>query len=306
MTTEELEIHPSRQRGSSQTIIEHGGGDERKLAAGYGRALFGLALVGVAWWLLVVPLLVGRGAAVALVAGGLWWALTRLHVERLTRAIYTGLVALSVGVAVFVWGALDRAWWPVWWSWGNGRMPLWLGSWRINLPAWAVWFRAFAIIGPSLAWWLSWRFVIWRYRVEIVAPTASSVPVQQARASSVRTPRGAPVRFRDPDEQPPPVIVQRPVKPVPYQSSGTLIHDVLVTESGGEIGRDQLLDMIAVQPQVGFSWRTWRTRGWTRSEWDAAMELLTEMGMVTTPTPGQTTELQVPVDIAEAAVERLI
>lgn len=306
MTAEELELHPGRQRGSSQTVIEHGGGDERRMAAGYGRALFWLALVGVAWWLLCVPLLLGRGAAVLAVGGGLWWLLGFVGVETVTRYIYTGLAALSVAVAVFVWGWLDRAWWPVWWSWGGGLMPVWLGNWRINLPAWFVFLRAFAIIGPSVAWWLSFRLVRWRYTIEIVSPTASSVPVQQARASSIRTPRGAPVRFVDPDSEPPPVIVQQPIKPVPYQSNGTLVYDVLATESGAEIGKAKVLAMLAVQPEVGFSLNTWKERGWTRSEWEAAMELLQEMDFITTPTRGQLTELLVPVDIAEYAIERLV
>jgi hypothetical protein len=312
--TEELEIHPSRQRGSSQTVIEHGGGaDEQRTASRYGRALFVQRIGTLAWWMLPVPVLAGRGLVVALAAFYAWRKLRPLDsadaLDAAARAFWCAVAGGAAYVLVFVVGALDRAWYPVWWSWGAGRMPVWLGNWRINLPAWFVWLRAFLIIAPPLAWDASYRFVAWRFVVEIVSPTASSVPVQQARASSVQTPRGAPVRFRDPDDEPAPVIVQQPVRPVPFQANGQLVHDVLTTASGAQIGKDRLLSMLDAQDHgspAGFSWRTWHRRGWSRTEWEAALELLGEMQLITAPKPGQTTALQVPVDIAEDAVSRLV
>jgi hypothetical protein len=70
------------------------------------------------------------------------------------------------------------------------------------LPQWFIIVRMFLLIAPPMAWDNSFRFVSWRQILEIIAPTASSVPVQPIRPSGITAPRGAPIEYLDADVEP--------------------------------------------------------------------------------------------------------
>ena len=106
-------------------------------------------------------------------------------------------------------------------------------------------------------------------------------------------------------EAPPQVTVQ-PIRPVPYNApKASLVLDVLQSPTGKQIGADDVLDMLEAQPAAGLSWRTWHSRNWTRSDWEAALEILEAQGLVTPRQSGRATALTVSVDDAMDAIERL-
>ena len=204
MTIDDIDIH-QRGRGSSQINIEQTKpGEEQRITTKYARALFWQRVASIAWWMLVAPPLLGRYVVVAIVAVALWIWLKPHEAARLKDQLigcaWVAIGAALVGVAIAL-GVLDAAWYPVWWGWHNGLMPLTVGGATVNLPAWFVWFRAFLIIAPPLAWDNSFRLASWRFVVEIVQPSASNPPVQPMRASSITHPRGSPVVPMDQDQE---------------------------------------------------------------------------------------------------------
>ena len=298
--TEELEIQPTRQSGSAQTIIERGlGKDEQATVWSYGTALFRFRLLEVAWWMIPVPILFGRWLVVAATAFFLWRFLQPMK-QRDDKVLALFWILLGVG-AVIGLVVLDAVpWYPIRWGWRDGRMPLTLGQWTVNLPQWFLILRVFLLVAPTLAWYSSVRFVKWRYRLETVAPTASGVPIQQARASSVKPPSGSPVHFIDPDADPPPVINYEPVRPVPFRAAPKAKRvPLLETRSGATIEGDMVLEMLEWQrTNAGFAYLTWKGRGWTRSQWKTACEWLAEWDLITQPVKGQSAKLLVSVDDA--------
>ena len=103
-----------------------------------------------------------------------------------------------------------------------------------------------------------------------------------------------------------PQVTVQPIRPVPFNApKAALTLDVLMTPSGKEIGVDDVLDMLEAQPAAGLSWRTWHARNWTRSDWEAALEILESQGLVTPRQSGRTTTLTVSPDDAMDAIERL-
>ena len=204
MTIDDIDLH-QRGRGSSQINIEQTKpGEEQRITTKYARALFWQRVASIAWWMLVAPPLLGRYVVVAIVAVALWLWLKPHEAARLKDQLigcaWVAIGAALVGVAIAL-GVLDAAWYPVWWGWHNGLMPLTVGGATVNLPAWFVWFRAFLIIAPPLAWDNSFRLASWRFVVEIVQPSASNPPVQPMRASSITHPRGSPVVPMDQDQE---------------------------------------------------------------------------------------------------------
>ena len=299
------------KRDSTQTVIEHGGGrDEQAVAASYGRALFILRLIGVAWWMMPVPVLFGRWLVVGVVifyASKLCRPFDVRYPNYTKFGIYWVIVCGTIAVALVATGALDKLWYPIWWRYRDGQILLQIGSIYVRLPLWVMLLRAFLLVAPTLAWDASYRFVAWRFITEIISPTASSVPIQQARASSVKPPRGSTVVFLDPDSEPPQVIEMQPARIVPMRTQTNALRvPVLTTASGDDIETDKLLDMLEAQRTGdGFAYDTWRNRNWTRSRWKTALDLLVQLGLITTPARGQTTRLLTSVDDALDIVEGL-
>ena len=152
-----------------------------------------------------VPILFGRWLAVFATAF-LLWRIIRPEDEHDLKdaalAVFWVVFGTGAAATLVILGALDGYWYPIWWTGQRGALLLRVGDIFIHLPQWFMLIRVFLLIAPPIAWYASVRPVKWRYSVEIYAPTASSVPIQQARASSVQFPAGAPVRFADPDADP--------------------------------------------------------------------------------------------------------
>ena len=197
------------------------------------------------------------------------------------------------------WGALvvlalamlpDEAmrWWP--WGWQASRASWWGLRWPA---AWAHWrgvlvVRVVLVAAVWRAWGVTWD-VSQRLLRELWTPTLSGATYNATDPAAVSIP-GVVNPYQPPE--PAPIVEVRPVQPVPFHTNGTLVRDVVRTASGAEIGKARLLAMLEAQESgVGFSWRVWHRRRWTRTEWETAMAALEELGLVTPRKPGQTTRL---------------
>jgi hypothetical protein len=125
----------TRPRTSVQVVSERGGGkDERKSIDDYAHDLFRYRIITLAWLMFVAPALAGRYIVPPLLAAALWFALVTVPKQRdgLTRR----QIRVRIGVIVAagfgtLWlvdtGALEHVWYPVYWGWRNGTMPLTIG-----------------------------------------------------------------------------------------------------------------------------------------------------------------------------------
>ena len=296
------------KRDSTQNISERiDSKDEQSIAYSYGTSLFRINLVSIFYWMCPQPILIGRWLFVAVV---IFLAVKYIRPSEeyaIKYKLYIVLVCGFIAVGLVSVGLLDLLWYPVFWSWRDDSLLLQIGSKIVYLPLWFLWVRAFLIIAPPLAWDRSFRFVVRRFVTEILFPTASSPPIQQARASSILPMRGSPVVMVDPDVPPAQVIEYQPARIVPMRVQPNAVQiQQLVTASGESIDKDKVLDMIESQiANIGFAYDTWRNRGWTRARWDAAMSILEGSGIVKQRARGQATAMLISVDDALDVIERL-
>jgi len=248
-------------------------------------------------WALVVyiPLLTERG--ILALAG---WLNIEVDVDRVSMLC---LSLLTFAVVALAPDAL-LSWWPFpgQQSRASWRGLLWPARWPGAIPL-IILLRVVPVVAALRAWREVW-YLDQRQRQETITPTISSVAYEQANPGSVEIPGVYnPHRPAEPQR-----VTINQIKPVPFRSQGNaqLVYDMLQAPSGGQVGKDKVLAMLEAQDAGrGFSWRTWRREGWTRSEWNAAMEILTDMGIITPPVSGQTTRLMRPEDDVLAEVERL-
>jgi hypothetical protein len=190
----EVIIPTGGKRDSTQTILaQEGGAKEGKTILKNAWSLFWSRVILLGWLLIVLPVLAGRLYLVVVVfVVAMRLAKPLIWLER------TGVAMLAAAIAFW---AVDHSWvpwYPVSWGWGGGRMPLTIGTWTVNLADWFIWPRLFLALAPPFAVEGSFRFAAWRWMIELINPAASSVPINAGLASSVQTPRGAPIRYIDP------------------------------------------------------------------------------------------------------------
>jgi len=187
------------------------------------------------------------------------------------------------------------------------RSTWWGLRWPSDFPALmrgVILIRAVFVAALWSAWPQTW-YLIQRLRREIMVPTASGIVYESASPADIDVP-GAWNPHRAPTAAP--QVTVNPVRPVPYNApQAALTLDVLQSPTGKQIGAGDVLDMLEAQDVgAGFGWRVWHSCGWTRSDWDAAMEVLEGQGLITQRVSGQTTRLIGSVDDALDAIERLV
>jgi len=289
--------------GPGQRTTERvGGWDEILIAIRNTIALMIMAGV-TAPLVALATLIVGPWALVVLIPAGIEavarWFEPDIIMERASKAAW--------GVTVLVFLALvpERAlaWWP--WSWQVNRSTSWGLLWPAEFPGLMraiIALRIVPVIAVARAIPQTW-YLAQRLRREIMAPTASGAAYESASLANIDIPN-AYNPHRLPGEAP--QVTVNPVRPVPFNApKAALTLDVLMTPTGKRIGADDVLDMLDAQPAAGLSWRTWHSRNWTRSDWEAALEILEAQGLVTPRQSGRTTALTVSVDDAMDAIERL-
>lgn len=255
-------------------------------------ALWVPALAGPWCLVIYVPLIIERAA----LAAGHW---LRVEVE-VDRWSLVAIAALVI-VALVMLPEAALSWWPFRWqidraSWHWLRMhPLW------------VLLRAVAIVAPLVAW-REEAYLTDRQRRETVLPTSSSPAFETAPLHTISAPGLWPL-VHDPEAPAEPQAAQV-VRPVPLRTRAHPVARVQAPD-GRTIEHSRLVEMLEAQiddnsrQPAGFSWRAWR-RYWKRTDWEIALAVLVEMGIITEPQSGQTTRLQMSAEDALEAVWELV
>ena len=273
------------------------------------------ALAGVTAPLLALAtLVVGPWSLVVLVPAGIeavsrWFYVPEPDDEPDDDGSVTRANKAALGAVVLVVLAVAPEWCLSWWPWGwqVDRSTSWGLLWPPGHPGWIkalLVVRIVPVVAFAMAWPQTWHLAQ-RLRREIHVPTASGAAYESASLADIDIPGTYnPHRSKDAAPQ----VTVNPVRPVPFNApKAALTLDVLMSPTGKQVGQGKLLRMLEAQHvDAGFGWRIWHGNGWTRGEWDAAMEILEAQGLITPRVSGQATRLIGGVDDALDAIERLI